>query len=126
MKNKLFIYLDTPEQVAWLLCDATGNIVHTLTQSTLADLTTIAATAEVIVVVPATDVLLTTVELPQLNKKQLINAIPYALEEHLLHEPTEYFCCSRKYSAGKITRRSGASNSYAAMDKLAATSADNA
>lgn len=91
MKNKLFIYLDTPEQVAWLLCDATGNIVHTLTQSTLADLTTIAATAEVIVVVPATDVLLTTVELPQLNKKQLINAIPYALEEHLLHEPTEYF-----------------------------------
>lgn len=88
MQETLVIYLHTenPEQPSWAVIDALGNLQHCEEHNNAEDLFTFATDREVIVAVPAEDVLLTTVTLPKMNRSKLMHALPYALEEQLIDE----------------------------------------
>lgn len=69
-----------PEQVSWLGVGEEGDAI---TWGSLAEAGVACREARVIVLVPATDVLLTRVTIPGRNRKRMILAAPFALEEQL-------------------------------------------
>lgn len=62
----------------------------------------IEADSEVIVVVPAEDVLLTQIKMPKLSRHRLREALPYALEEQLLTEVSELHFAIGDYQADNL------------------------
>lgn len=87
----IFIYIHNTEpfDTSWIELDETGQILQTHIHGNLADAGMIAKTSEVIVAAPAQDVLLTTTELPKLNRQRLMAALPYSLEEQLADDVTQ-------------------------------------
>ena len=80
MAETLFIDLDEP--FAWHLCDADGEIILRGTADDLGARRT-EANLEVVVTVPTRDVLRTTARVPSRHHRQILQAIPYAVEEQL-------------------------------------------
>jgi len=76
-----------PEQCAWMKIEADG--VSAAGRGTLAELAAGAEGYRLLVLIPGTEVLLTRVALPPGNRKQLLSAVPYALEESLAAEVEE-------------------------------------
>jgi general secretion pathway protein L len=69
-----------PTQVSWL---GVGEGAAAISWGSLAEAGVACREAQVIVLVPATDVLLTRVAIPGRNRKRMILAAPFALEEQL-------------------------------------------
>ncbi len=85
MRNMLLLRANPFEdqQWSWLHLDSTGvarGVIHT---GSLADAAAEANDLRVLVLMPATDCLLTSVRMPGRNRKKLLQAVPYALEEQL-------------------------------------------
>lgn len=94
MYNKVIIFLstagfanqrETTAEAAWVITDPLGAVIKTVTQGDLAQLQP-APEEEVLVIVPAHEILLTQTALPRLNPYRLQQALPYALEEQVLDE----------------------------------------
>ena len=87
MQEKLIIYLSTNDysKSSWFLVNEEGIRWRAL-QDDASSLAHIAEGKDVIVIVPAEDVLLTLVQLPKMNRSRLQQALPYALEEQLIDD----------------------------------------
>ncbi|MDO9104730.1 MAG: type II secretion system protein GspL [Methylovulum sp.] len=69
------------------------------------DLNELASTAKhnaVILLLPATEVVLITLDLPITSPRQLKQALPYALEDYLAHDVESYHWTWRKQPGGKV------------------------
>lgn len=83
--QKLIIRLQTgTATVEWMLLGQGETVIAGPAYAELTELSTKAIASEVIVVIPAEDVLLTAAQVPKVAKQQLVKAVPYALEENLL------------------------------------------
>jgi len=84
MKKQLFIHLPATdgELAHWVLRDD-SQPQGRLHSGSLDEATALAAGARVIALVPGSDVLLTSAELPGLGRQRLARAVPFALEERL-------------------------------------------
>lgn len=88
--EKLIIYLHPQHlneklSLSWVVVE-NESVIESRVEGDPANLSTEAVAREVIVIVPAFDVLLSTVNLPKMNRHRLLQAIPYALEEQLTEE----------------------------------------
>lgn len=73
----------------WVITSETGEIIASVRQEQLSNLSAQTKDADVIVIVPAEDVLLTETTLPKLSRHKLLQALPYALEEQLIDEVSD-------------------------------------
>jgi len=88
--HKIIVYLQAESDlVSWAHLNEASMIQRTASNQTLDDIFSIAADKEIIVIVPAEDVLLTQVKMPKLTRHRLRQALPYALEEQVLGEVTD-------------------------------------
>jgi len=85
MQEKIIIFLSAieAEQPSWVIVDAESNGVQQA-QGSGDELALAALDKEIIVMVPAEDVVLTTLTLPKMNRTRLMQALPFALEEQLI------------------------------------------
>lgn len=85
MQEKLIIYLHNNQKINWAIV-SDGRIRQQADQDEADGLTQIAEGKDVIVIVPAEDVLLTVAKLPKMNYSRTEQALPYALEEQLIDQ----------------------------------------
>ncbi|OGT45517.1 MAG: type II secretion system protein GspL [Gammaproteobacteria bacterium RIFCSPHIGHO2_12_FULL_41_20] len=76
-------------QAYGVLLNSEGAVIEVLPGAPLATFVSLVKDREVVVVVPAADVLLVKVNLPQLQHQNLRKALPYALEEQLADDVEE-------------------------------------
>ena len=90
MTERTFIYFHSmePLTVSWALINNHHLEQFTL-RGNLADLPPALKEKEVIVFVPAKDILHVEVKLPKLNRTRLMQALPFALEEQLISDVTD-------------------------------------
>ncbi len=101
MRQKTLIYLDTvePLQASWVVFDDTGALIQSVSRGHLEQLNPAAKSYDLTVIVPAQDVLLTHAALPKLSRQQLMQALPFALEEQLIDDVTELHFAIAEYQA---------------------------
>lgn len=85
-KLVIVIHANTPAQPAYVLLDQQRQITKLVLQCDGSELAQAANGREVIVIVPAEDVLLASVTLPKMNRARLLQAIPFALEEQIIED----------------------------------------
>lgn len=87
MTQRTIIYLHSVElsQASFIICQD-EEVEKTILRGHLSDLSPTDKQNEIIVVVPAVDVVLTEVSLPKLNHQRLMQALPFALEENLIDD----------------------------------------
>src|SRR3990167_2701534 len=87
-KEKLIIYLqaanDLPPPFVVVMEDQVVEISQL--PDTSQNLSMLAENKEVLVLVPAEDIVLTQVQLPKMNRSRLLKALPFALEDQLIAE----------------------------------------
>ena len=85
MRNMLLLRANPSDDQrwSWLHLDSTGVARGVIHSGTLADAAAEADGLRVLVLMPGTDCLLTSVRIPGRNRKKLLQAVPYALEEQL-------------------------------------------
>lgn len=86
MQEKLVIYLHADDYAhpSWAVVDADGMVRESAYRDGALGLAEIAADKDIIVLVPAEDVLLISTTLPKMSRARLAAALPYALEEQLI------------------------------------------
>ncbi|HSW70252.1 MAG TPA: type II secretion system protein GspL [Gammaproteobacteria bacterium] len=87
MTRRTIIYLHSIElaQASWAVCE-NEEIEKTTLRGHLSDLPEIDKQNEIIIIVPAWDILLAEVPLPKLNRPRLMQALPFALEDKLIED----------------------------------------
>ncbi len=85
MQEQLIIFLHTYDSTrpSWVVMEADSSIKQCIRHGNPDELTFAAAEKEIIVLVPAEDVLLTVAKLPKMSRARFSQALPYALEEQL-------------------------------------------
>ena len=86
MSEYLVIRLRQNSLVEWILVDSDGTQLSDPSTGTLVDASTAAGDCSVIALVPATDVLLTSVHIPARSSTKIRKALPFALEEDLAED----------------------------------------
>ncbi len=105
MQEKIIIFLHTYDSArpSWVVIDTHSIVKKSVRHGQPDELALIAADKEVIVLVPAEDVLLTSVNLPKMSRTRLLQALPYALEEQLTSEVDKlHFATSENQSDGSL------------------------
>ena len=92
----------TPDQqVEWIVADDSGAQRSPPLAGTLAEAANLVQGRPVIVLIPATEVLTTSVNLPVRSKSRLLAALPYALEEQVATDvETMHFAAGDKRDSG--------------------------
>lgn len=87
MTKRTIIYLHSIElsQASWVICED-EEVEKSILRGHLSDLSSADKLNEIIVIVPAGDVLLTEASLPKLNRQRLMQALPFALEDSLIDD----------------------------------------
>lgn len=101
MLKQLILYLDPndTERASWSFVNENGAIIQAKTAGKLSDLTLLAADKAITLILPALDVLLTSIKMPKLNHRRLMQTLPYALEDQLLSEVNELHFAAGDYQA---------------------------
>lgn len=88
MQEKIIIYLhaDDLSHPSWVEMDAESNIKSNISRGDALHLAELTLDKEIIVIVPAEDVLLTKTSLPKLSRSRLYQALPFALEDQVIAE----------------------------------------
>lgn len=92
MPSKLILHINNkilPSKVNWLILPTNKQHIDHPQQTSWSQLPTINKKDELILIVPATDVSLKTLQLPKVNRRKTRQAIPYMLEEHLAENPEQ-------------------------------------
>ncbi len=101
--NFLIRFRQNDESVQWMRFDQSGSPVSALGEGSLESLAEEAFQNRVIVLVPATDVLLTSVNIPIRNAARLRQALPYAIEEQLADDLDElHFAIGRTATGSEV------------------------
>lgn len=98
MDNKLIIYLHAQDLTNpfWI----TDSYSH---QGETESLKEAASKRKVIVIVPAEDVLITSIELPKMNRSRTLQALPFAMEEQLIGDvETMHFAAGEYQADGRV------------------------
>lgn len=87
MTKRTIIYLHSIElaQASWVIAND-EEIEKSVLRGHLSDLPFADKQNDIVVIVPAFDVLLTETSLPKLNRQRLLQALPFALEEQLIDD----------------------------------------
>jgi len=104
MRDQLIIRLteNAPEKVSWVRLTET-NPKPAIEYGQLEDAANVMAGAHVVVLIPASDVLLSVVNVPTQNKQRLLKALPYAMEEELATDVEQlHFSMGKPESDGEI------------------------
>src|SRR5579872_6534260 len=104
MTKRTIIYLHSIElaQASWVVCED-EEAEKSILRAHLSELSATDKQNEIVVIVPAFDVLLTEISLPKLNRQRLMQALPFALEEHLIDEVNElHFAISDYQTNGML------------------------
>ena len=82
MANKLIIHFreHSNELVDWALVDSTGHLLDSKTSFPLQDIQPPKAHCNLVAIIPATLLTLTTVEIPHTTQTKLVQAVPFAIE----------------------------------------------
>ena len=105
MSEYLVIRLDDDrnETVSWIAVDGNGTRLGPPLTGSLADAALDVQGREVIALVPATNVLTTTVDIPLRSGSRLQAALPFALEEYLAEDiDTLHFAAGTRRDSGRI------------------------
>ena len=106
MAGRLFIRLpeeDDHHEVTWLVEEAEGKAEARAARSPLEDISLHAPGRRVIVLVPASQVLLTRARLPTRKRQRVLAALPYALEDQLAADvETLHFALGRQAPTGEL------------------------
>lgn len=86
MSDSLYIHIRDAEQLSWASLKSGSQRPELVRRGSWQDLPEVAEDTSVTVFVPATEVLLTRVELPSRNRRQVLRAAPYALEDQLIED----------------------------------------
>ncbi len=102
--RKIILYLQTSDdsQISWTILGETGAVQQTILNGDLKQFIGVAENKEIIVIVPAQDVLLTQIKMPKLNRHRLYEALPYALEDQVLSEISELHFAAGPYLADNM------------------------
>jgi general secretion pathway protein L len=82
----LYIHIQDDARLGWVNVAAGSEQPQQVSHGSWQDLPEVAEGTRVTVFVPATDVLLTHIKLPSRNRRQLLHAAPYALEDQFIDE----------------------------------------
>lgn len=82
----IYIHAEAAERPSWAVLAADGSVRQHAYHDSAEGLAQIAAEKNIVVIVPAEDVLLTAVRMPKMNRSRLLQALPYALEEQLISD----------------------------------------
>ena len=94
MSQRLLIrYRGPGAPVQWLSLDVAGRVLQGPVAGPAPDSAALAAATEIVVLVPAADVLLARAEVPARQREQIERALPFALEDQVL-EPVENLHCA--------------------------------
>lgn len=105
MSESLVIRLDpaSPGDAQWVAVDATGAVAGTPGAGTLVDAAPAAQGRNVVVLVPARDVLRTRAEVPVKSGTRLLQALPFALEEQLAEDIEDlHFAAGPRGTDGRV------------------------
>ncbi len=83
MQDRLVIFLAADGAPSWVMEGADNHVARRVMSEEPETLASVAAGKEIIVIVPAEDVLLTSAVLPKLSRSRLLQALPYAIEDQL-------------------------------------------
>ena len=101
---KIILRMQDKKHVTWTELDEAGKVLAQQDYASLAELPQIPKEALFILLIPGEDVLLTIVEMPKTNRRELIKAVPFALEEQLATDPEQlYFSIGQRSAAGFVT-----------------------
>lgn len=93
----------TPDVAEWTLVNDLGAQLSRPQQGSLAEASTIAFGKKVIVLVPATEVLRTSVDLPVRSATKLLQALPFAMEEQLAEDvEVQHFAVGKRDADGRV------------------------
>lgn len=104
--DTLYIRLEPGQQASWSLRQPQTGFGH-VQRGTLEDALLLARNRRLIVIVPTTDIMLTSVELPPhlltLPQAKLLQAVPYLLEDRLAEDvDTLHFALGRRDAQGRL------------------------
>jgi general secretion pathway protein L len=105
MSDYLVIRLDPqPQETAsWVAVDPTGAILGAIARGTLADAAQAAVGRQVVVLVPAADVLRARADVPVKGGGKLLQALPFALEEQLAEDVEAlHFAAGARSAEGEL------------------------
>ncbi|MDR3478885.1 MAG: type II secretion system protein GspL [Gammaproteobacteria bacterium] len=99
--QKIILYLEDRDltHASWGVINDAGTITETSLHGKIEDLASIALDKELIVIVPAQDILLTSVKIPKMSRQRLQQALPFALEEQLLSDINDLHFAMGTFSA---------------------------
>ena len=123
MTDRIFIYMPSDQtEVDWLIASGQDKSSARSGHDALAKIAPLCSDRQVVLVVPGNSTTLCTVTLPVSNKKQLLKAIPYALEEQLVEDVESLHFAVGKQDANKatpvaVTRQKRMKNWVAVLDK---------
>lgn len=82
--QKLVIYIHAHDVApSWAIVDDASGLIEYMPKGNVDELARLSADKKVIVIVPASEVLLVSAKLPAMNRSRLTQALPFALEEQL-------------------------------------------
>lgn len=105
MRETLIIFLQNNAAIApnWVVLGADNQVKEAICAGDPAALAALAVDKQIIVVVPAEEVLLTYVIMPKMNRSRLLEALPFALEEQLVEDvDTLHFAVGETQADGKL------------------------
>lgn len=106
MQQKLIMYLQTDESKSpdWIVMEGESVIQLSTSDHHENKLSDLAINRQVIVLVPAEEVLLTSVRLPKVNRSRLAHILPFALEEQVIDEiETLHFAAGDYQADGSLS-----------------------
>lgn len=106
MAETLVLRIDSADagQGSWVATDDQGRRVGAPGSGPMADAAAAAANRRLVVLVPAVDVLLTSVALPVRGAAKILRALPFALEEQIAEDiEALHFAAGRADSEGKVS-----------------------
>lgn len=104
MREKLVItlYANDLTQPGWAVMNEHGALIKNKDHGDAAHLAEEALDRDIVVLVPAEEVLLTTATLPKMNRSRLRQALPYALEEQLVEDVDHLHFAAGEYVGENI------------------------
>ncbi len=105
MADQLIIRITSrdPSAGQWIVTDTEGIPVTTLQTGPLADASVIAEGRRVIVLLPATEVLRTSIALPVKGQKKILQVLPFAMEDQLAEDIADvHFAAGRPEPDGLV------------------------
>ncbi len=87
-QKKVIIYLHATDttQASWVVLNEQGELREAVSRGHLVDLSVEVKQWDSYVLVPAQDIFITKIAMPKLNRYQLMQALPFALEEQLIED----------------------------------------